>query len=199
MLLRIARRLSCGAQVSGRRRKPGPRTKSGRLSRAYGSALLRDLGTEEGQAKRRALVGDDGGQTLACTAPGILFANGFLTIDQYTEALEYRRLWTAMFGTPWRSSSDAAEATEEMLVEATKKFRRMTLLLTDEQELAVRNICVFDEIPIGYIRMRKSIAGQASGDPLTDGLNALVSGSPRRAPRRARPLTLSPCLVWCAL
>jgi hypothetical protein len=79
-----------------RRRKPGPRTKSGRPSRAHKS-VARDRGTAESQAKRHALINGSAPQ-LAATASGILLANGFLTQAQHVAALRYARLPALVYG-----------------------------------------------------------------------------------------------------
>ena len=61
------------------KRKSGPRTKSGQLSKAYKrNPACRDKGTPELQAKRHVLISGSDPQ-LAATASGILLANGFLT------------------------------------------------------------------------------------------------------------------------
>ena len=82
------------------RRKPGPRTKSGRLSRAYKSPELRDKGTPEAQNKRAYLINGSDPQ-LAATASGILLANGFLTPGQHVAALRYARWHALLYGKPW--------------------------------------------------------------------------------------------------
>jgi hypothetical protein len=56
-----------------RKRKSGPRAKSGRLSRAYKSPDLRDYGTPEFAAKRNAAINGADPQ-LAATASGITVA-----------------------------------------------------------------------------------------------------------------------------
>ena len=83
-----------------RPRKPGPRTKSGRLSRAYKSPVLRDKGTPEAQSKRHALINGADPQ-LAATASWILLANGLIERDQHSAALIYARLHALVFGKPW--------------------------------------------------------------------------------------------------
>jgi hypothetical protein len=82
-----------------RKRNAGPRTKSGRLSRAYKHPEPRDQGTKEGQAKRAA-VANGADTTLADSASGILLAGGHLEQRQYLAALNYARLHAIIFGVP---------------------------------------------------------------------------------------------------
>jgi hypothetical protein len=84
-----------------RKRKAGPRTKSGRLkNRPHRDLNLRDLGTPEFQAHRGAMINGADPQ-LAATASGILLANGFLTTEQHHAALRYARWHSLLYGSPW--------------------------------------------------------------------------------------------------
>ena len=85
----------------GRKQKSGPRTKSGRLSRAYKTPEIRDHGTKECQDKRQYLINGADPQ-LAATASGILLANGCLTQEQHTAALRYAWAHALVYGKPWR-------------------------------------------------------------------------------------------------
>ena len=92
--------LSC---AMARPRKPGPRSKSGRLSRAYTG----DAATQAGVRCRRVRI--MAAIRSSPPASGILLANGFLTRHQHTAALRYAwahyHLWSALAtGIPaWRA------------------------------------------------------------------------------------------------
>ena len=91
-----------GATAEGRtKRKPGPRTKCGRIFRAYKDPEIRDHGPKEFQAKRQYLVNGADPQ-LAATASGILLANGLLTREQYDAAMRYAWAHALVYGKPWR-------------------------------------------------------------------------------------------------
>jgi hypothetical protein len=79
--------MTCCLLAMPRRHKPGPRTKSGRPSRAY-RGPARDTGTREFCAKRAYLINGSDPQ-LAASASGILLANGFLSRNQHAAALTY--------------------------------------------------------------------------------------------------------------
>jgi hypothetical protein len=83
----------------GRPRKSGPRTKSGRASRAYKSPELRDKGTPECQSKRAYLINRADPQ-LAATASGILLANDHLNRDQHAAAMRYAWAHALTYGKP---------------------------------------------------------------------------------------------------
>jgi hypothetical protein len=89
------------AKKRGRPRKKQPRTKSGRLSRAYKSVELRDYGTAKYVAKRAAIINGADPQ-LAATASGILLANGLLTKDQHLAAQRYAWAHSLTYGRPWK-------------------------------------------------------------------------------------------------
>jgi hypothetical protein len=102
---RKARRLSRG----GRPRKEGPRTKSGRLSRASKrNPELHDHGTRQFVAKRAAMV-NGGAPELSATDSGILLANGLLTAEQHTAALKYAWAHALTFERVWGQISPLGE------------------------------------------------------------------------------------------
>jgi hypothetical protein len=103
---RKARRLHGG----GRPRKDGPRTKSGRLSRAIKhNPKLRDEGTKQFVAKRTAMVNGADPQ-LSATASGILLANGFLTKEQHTAAQRYAWAHATVFSRVWKQQCPLGDA-----------------------------------------------------------------------------------------
>lgn len=168
-----------------RKRKPGPRTKSGRLSRAYKSPRLRDQGTDELQAKRQAAVGEGADLSLSSTMPGVLYARGHLDRDQYAEALEYRRVRCALYGPPWPSNGHNREASEARIAKLTQRFEAMCAVLTTIQKLVLANVCVFDQEPMWYRRrlqgQRMRVVDEFERTQLIEGLNALIGGKQRRA------------------
>lgn len=116
----------CRARMP-RKRKPGPRAKSGRPSRAFTGAA-RDTGTREGRAKRAALINGADPQ-LAASASGILLANGFLTQRQHAAALVYAWAHALTYGKPWRQACPLGDRTgrapsDARLVKAKAKLAR---------------------------------------------------------------------------
>jgi hypothetical protein len=85
-----------------RKRKPGPRTKSGRLSRSY-RGPARDVGTPEFCAKRGYLINGSDPQ-LAATTSGVLLANHMISRDQHAAALTYALAHALTYGRPWRQA-----------------------------------------------------------------------------------------------
>ena len=143
----------------GRRRKPGKRAKSGRLSRAHHDPRVRDFGTPEAQAKRKALVGenekgDPNDPNLSATAVGTLYANGYLTRSQYAEAIEYRRLRCAIYGAPWPTTGLGPAAAEEALAELQRRFEEKVRVLTEYQKSVVTRVAVFDWRPMWFFDLR---------------------------------------------
>lgn len=171
-----------------KKRKAGPRTKSGRLSRAHKSPELRDHGPPEAQAKRKALVGANGDETLAATASGMLLAHGYLEREEYDEAMEYRRLYSIQFGLPWPNASPANDLSEDYLVRIKERFRRMTEMLTPEQEAVIKAVCVFDHRPTWFFAERLGLKllheDHDEKERLLQGLRALVRGKPIANRRR---------------
>jgi hypothetical protein len=68
----------------GRAKRASPRSKSGRLSRAY-QTVARDNSTQEVQAKREQLINGSPVELIASSA-GILFARGLLRAEHYRAA-----------------------------------------------------------------------------------------------------------------
>jgi hypothetical protein len=141
-----------------RKRKPGPRTKSGRLKRRpHRDLTLRDLGTPEFREKRHAMINGADPQ-LAATASGILLANDFLTPDQHHAALKYARWHSLLYGSPWAAcacplSRELAhhghEPQEAIVIRAKHAIDAMNARLNPEQRQAVANVAVFGFVPCG--------------------------------------------------
>jgi hypothetical protein len=140
-----------------RKRKPGARTKSGRLSRAHKSAA-RDFGTAQAQAKRTALI-NGAAVELAASASGILFANGHLEQRHFSAAINYARLHTLVFGRqgptpcllskhlPWQGGF---VPDEEGIEAAERKLIRLNAQLTDAQKQVIGNVAVFSNLPTWF-------------------------------------------------
>jgi hypothetical protein len=145
-----------------RRRKAGPRTKSGRLSRAY-KTIAADHGTPQIQAKREAALAGappiDGSGTppdraLAASALGILLAYGHVTAEQHSEALRYRVLHCAKFGPIGLANSQGGEATDARLVILEERLAEYERHLSrDERETLVWVACA-DHIPYWFDCLR---------------------------------------------
>jgi hypothetical protein len=145
-----------------RKRKHGPRTKSGRLSRAYKHPDLRDHGTPEFVAKRSAAINGADPQ-LAATASGILLANGMISPEQHNAALRYARWHSVIYGSPWATcacplSHELAhhghEPPEDLIVRAKRAIDAMNAKLDPDQRQAVANVAVFGFIPTNYYVLR---------------------------------------------
>jgi hypothetical protein len=95
-MLTVAR-ISTNTRAMPKKRKPGPRTKSGRLSRAYKSPELRDKGTPENQNKRAYVINGADPQ-LAASASGILLANKMIGQDQHVACMRYAHAHALVFG-----------------------------------------------------------------------------------------------------
>ena len=177
----------------GRRRKPGKRAKSGRLSRAHLNPQVRDFGTLEAQAKRKALVGvnekgDPNDPVLSATAVGTLYAHGYLTRSQYAEAIEYRRLRCAIYGAPWPTTGLGPAADEKALAEMEQQFEEKVRALTEYQKSVVANVAVFDWIPMWFFDQRNGWnrmlpEDYAEKEALVSGLDLMV-GQGQRVQRR---------------
>jgi len=87
------------ARKRGRPRKPGKRTESGRLSRAY-TGPAREAGTAELQAKKLAAVNGAGNPALSAPAASILLAHDVPNRDQHAAAERYHRCYARSFGLP---------------------------------------------------------------------------------------------------
>ena len=166
----------------GRKRKAGPRTKSGKLSRAYKTAL-RDEGTAEFRAKRLRLINGADPQ-LAATTSGILLANGFLSAEQHHAALRYAWAHAIVFGRPWRQACPLADPigqpTPDRLAEiARDKLAQMDARLDYDQRLAVANVSVFALWPPWFMAAKLGLRPMPEDDPqrlaLLTGLDAIVT------------------------
>ena len=127
-----------------RKRKAGKRTKSGRLSRAI--VNTRDNGTPEVQHKRRAVVGD-ADPALSASAPGILFAHGVLDRDQFDQAMIYRRLRSAVYGSPWPTNVLGPDVTDKRLAALQRRLAEIEARVSQQQRHVVAEVAVFDHIP----------------------------------------------------
>jgi hypothetical protein len=169
-----------------RKRKHGPRTKSGRLSRAYKSPDLQDKGTPENQA-RRAYTINGADPQLAATASGILLANGFLTQDQHHAALKYARWHSLLYGSPWATCAcplshelahHGREPPEDLIVRAKRTIDALNAKLDPDQRQAVANVAVFGFLPTQYYVLRcgwRALPEDARNwGALLSGLNALA-------------------------
>ena len=164
-----------------RKPKPGPRTKPGKLSRAY-RGPARDVGTPEFCAKRHYLINGSDPQ-LAASASGILLANGFLSRGQHSAALTYAWAHALSYGRPWRQACPLGDRTgsapsDERLVKAKEKLAEMDAELSPEQRQAVGNIAVFGFIPqwfyVDRLRLRSLPEDAREREALVTGLEALA-------------------------
>jgi hypothetical protein len=130
--------------VARRRKRDRPRTKSGRISRAY-ATIARDLGTPELQAKRQAAVGEGADPTLSVTAPGRYFARGLIEPQHYLAALTLRALYTTQFGPGWPGNGERdAPANEAYLARCRRRLERIAATLGQRAFLMARDFAVFD-------------------------------------------------------
>jgi hypothetical protein len=168
-----------------RPRRKGPRTKTGRLSRAHKHPELRDKGTPEGQARRTALV-NGAPVELAATVPGILFARGFLTRDQYDAAQRYAGLHRTAFGPAWRQQCPLAEAhggptiDDDLLIRLREVLDELHARMTPEQRKAVADVAVYQVLPTWFFAARLKLwmlpQDERERDALVSGLDALAGG-----------------------
>jgi hypothetical protein len=173
-----------------RKRKPGPRTKSGRLSRAHKrNPEVRDQGTFEGQRKRTALI-NGASVELAASASGILFANGHLEQKRFSAAISYARLHALVFGRPGPTPSPLSKhlpwqggpvPDEDGIGAAERKLIRLNAGLTDAQKQQVGDICVLSHLPTWFyigkskrLRWRTFPEDEVERRDLLDGLGILA-------------------------
>jgi hypothetical protein len=170
------------AKKRGRPRKPGPRTKSGRLSRAYKAPELRDKRTPEFCAKRAYLINWADPQ-LAATVSGILFANGHLTMAQRDAGENYANLHRLAFGNQWGHAcvlddSSGRSISDERLVKLRRILDAMHAYLTPEQRQAIADVAVFGWLPQGFftarLRLRLLPEDEREREALLSGLDALA-------------------------
>jgi hypothetical protein len=166
-----------------KKRKAGPRTKSGRLkNRPHRDASLRDLGTREFQDKRHHMINGADPQ-LAATASGILLANGLLTQEQHHAALRYARWHSLLYGSPWSTCAcplsrelahhGGSEPTEGLVIHAKRAIDAMNAKLNPEQRQAVANVAVFGFVPTWFY-VARGIGRALKEDELER--QALISG-----------------------
>lgn len=164
----------------GRRRK-GPRTASGRLSRAF-KGEARDTGTPEANAKRSYLINGADPALAACTS-GILHANGILSRAQYDAAMRYARAHALTWGKVWPASCLLGDRTggaapDDVLARAKAQLEAMNALLDPAQRTAISNVAIFGYIPPWFFAERgigRTLAtDQADRAALLSGLEAIV-------------------------
>ena len=132
-----------------KKRKRGPRTKSGQPSRAY-TTVARDNGTTELQAKRLAAVGAGADPALSATMPGVLYARGVLDQEQFDRAERYRHLRCALYGPPWPANAPVGSnglPDDEAIRRMQKSFDNLVAPLDPRERSVVSRVCVFDERP----------------------------------------------------
>ena len=147
--------------AKGRKKKSGARTKSGQPSRAF-LGPARDNGPPEAQEHRRKLVGDDADPALSWCTAGILFARGVfadpdindaterhnVALDRYNAAVEYRKTWTSLFGTPLPNGDTEGEPpSDEKVVKIMAKFDSMVERVSRDEKILLDQVCVFDWPP----------------------------------------------------
>jgi hypothetical protein len=178
------------AKRSTRPRKPGTRTPSGRLSRAYKGAA-RDEGTRDAERHRLALV-NGGDPALASSPLGILLANGCIDRDQERAGQRYAAVRAILFG-PGRPSvsSDVDEPhtptlrTDEHLEGLRNRFESMVRQLGPDQKVALDHVVVDGKLPTWFslTKARRQLrpVDEAERAALLDGLERLAADSPAQA------------------
>jgi hypothetical protein len=131
--------------MARRRKHDRPRTKSGRLSRAY-MTNARDPGTPELQAKREAAVGSrEADPALSATAPGRYYARGLIEQHHYLAALTLRALYATQFGPGWPGNAEhGPPASEDYLARCRKRLDGIAATLGERAFLMARDFAVFD-------------------------------------------------------
>jgi hypothetical protein len=172
------------AKRRGRAKKAGPRTKSGRLSRAY-QGPARDAGTAELQAKRLAAINGADPQ-LAASASGILLANSLISEDQHlaclryahAHALVYGKVWTVKCPLAWQLPVHGPEPAETSVVAARKRIDAWNARLDPDQRQAVANVSVFSFLPQWFVTLRLKLRPLPSDErerqALLSGLDAIA-------------------------
>lgn len=139
---------------AGRKKKQGPRTASGKPSRAW-QTIARDFGTLELQRKRRELVGENADPDLSATAVGVLYAHGCLDEcdhdgkpipdvgqERYNAALRYATLAAAIYGPRWPGNGSGREIAEvdwiELKLALERIERRLSYLQRQSLDRTVR-------------------------------------------------------------
>ena len=169
----------------GRKRKDGPRTPSGRLSRAY-QAEARDEGTPQLQAHKLAVVNGGADPTLSASLSGILFAHGVLTPRQRDAADRFRRARAAVFGVVLGDRDpNRPSVSEERAKQNERRYLRMVAMLSTDQLCAVVDLAL--DLRPGWAR-RAVLGLPLVGDDeqerrhLLDGLDVIASEGVSKAP-----------------
>jgi hypothetical protein len=167
-----------------RRRKSGPRSRSGRLSRAH-LTVARDHGTAEGQRNRSFLI-NGAAVELAGSAIGVLLANGHVTPEQAHAAGRYRTSYALSFGLPVPKGSQRLFEphaprirSERSLARARERFEAMARRLGSDQKAALDQLVVDGALPAwfkqGKLGRRLGPADEAEREALLSGLAKLAA------------------------
>jgi hypothetical protein len=148
-----------GSGLMGRRRKSGPRTKSGRLSRAHATAA-RDHGTAEGQRNRHHLV-NGAAVELAGSALTVLLANGHIDAEQARAAGAYHAVYALSFGLPVPKGSQRLFEphaprirSDRSLARARERFEAMARRLGRDQKAALDQLVVIGALPTWFRQVK---------------------------------------------
>jgi hypothetical protein len=142
-----------------RRHKPGKRTKSGRLSRAY-ATVCRDNGMAEVQARRQALCNGSPPE-LSATPLGALLANGHIDLDQCRAGERYAWLRAVSFGVgrpdvvcDHIEPGSPRLRSESQLIRLRERFETMAGMLGHDQKQALDVAVVEARLPAWVGRMK---------------------------------------------
>ena len=159
----------------GRPRKPGARTPSGRLSRAY-QAEARDSGTKESERHRLALCnGSD--PALSASVSGNLFANHLITVGQHQAAIRFAMARHRVFGTPLRTTTDAPLPSEDQILRSERAYEKLCARLSVDQHLAVVDLALGYRPPWlkrAMLKIALTAADEVERCALLSGLEALA-------------------------
>jgi hypothetical protein len=163
---------------SGRPRKPGPRTASGRLSRTYKGAAC-DHGSRDAERHRVELVnGSD--QALAASPIGVLLANGHITPEQERAGRRYGWLRSVSFGVgrpsvayDWIEPHDPRLRSDARQAALRQRFEDLVARLDPNQKVAIDHLLVDQRLPT-WFRIAKSGRPPRPVDELERA--ALISG-----------------------
>jgi hypothetical protein len=166
-----------------RRRKPGARTRSGRLSRAH-LTIARDHGTPEGVRNRSFLI-NGASVELAGSAIGVLLANGHVTVEQARAAGRYAWLRSVSFGVarpdvaydlvePW----SPRQRSDKDLLELRQRFEDLARRLGRDQKAGIEVVVVDGRLPAWFrhakMQLPPTAEDEAERTALLSGLAALV-------------------------
>jgi hypothetical protein len=165
-------------------RKPGARTKSGRLSQAHKrNPQLRDHGTPEAQAKRLALVNGSGNHALAFTLPDVLLAWHIISPAQHTAAWKLRRARAAVFGVPLENREPGRVPDDEQIRRNERRYAAMLGRLSPDQALAVVDLILDLRSPWirrAVLELHPAEGDEAERQTLLSGLDALAGATGER-------------------